>query len=85
MTTLSDISLVVSDALAEWGRVPWSALRFSRISTAALILLVFSVIAVLMVLVRGVRPHRGIDLTARAGDLLLPADVYIHHRRGLLR
>ena len=58
MTTLSDVSLVVSDALAEWGRVPWSALRFSRISTAALILLVFSVIAVLMVLVRGVRPTR---------------------------
>lgn len=58
MSTLSDLSIAVGGTLAEWRGLPWSALHFSRASTAALILLAVSSVAILMVLLRGVLPTR---------------------------
>jgi von Willebrand factor type A domain len=56
MSRLSDLSIAVTGALAEWRGLSWDALHFSRASTASMILLAVSAIAILMVLVRRVWP-----------------------------
>jgi len=78
VNTLSDLSIAVGSALAEWRGLSWSALHFSRVSTATLILLAVSSVAILMVLLRGVLPTR-----VGHRDVVLPALLKIVPRSRL--